>query len=606
MQGLEGAELQHAGLIPADIAAMQTTRALSSVYSQLGPHAEYGLGKAILDYVRTMGTGSMRSGGEEVRKARGIVERSILRPMNQRAAMLRDGSMMTGAGEVRVGGLFNSAAANDAVVEKAMMKATLDVGTLTNFSNITGGQSLGYVSLDTRMARGTVRPNSFTLYQSLDKSMAWQIVDFWAQATETGGAPPGAAFANYSSVSSGSLATSAGAYQLSNILLKLALDGRAITTALAAQNNYINVSEQENTNAALVVLKTIDWALYWGNATLYPNQFDGISQQLINAGYSSNIFNYQTFYNTVGVPKGWSAELTLYNLIYEAASQITSYSTYGHITHAFMSPAAMGSLQGLTTTQLNNVLTQISELQDRAPLVVNGNLVGMQTRVGHIQFPLDLFIDARMMPVFGATPTLATVTGPTKPVSVTVTVSGAALAGSQWTAAYAGGNYYYAVAGMNASGLESTLTYSAAVSGVITSGATSLVIAPPGAADATAFRVYRSGLGLSVAGSNNPIYFRYIGDLAANGSSNVTFIDNNSIIPGSTSIFLLDMDPIDLAIDFRTLLPLVRVELFASNLFMPWAVAMIGAVRLRIPKFHGIIANYVPTNPTFSPLQPNG
>ena len=54
----------------------------------------------------------------------------------------------------------------------AISKADLDVGTLTNFAQITGGQSLGYVSLDTQMARGTVRPNSFTLYNALHKSAA--------------------------------------------------------------------------------------------------------------------------------------------------------------------------------------------------------------------------------------------------------------------------------------------------------------------------------------------------------------------------------------------------------------------------------------------------
>ena len=54
-------------------------------------------------------------------------------------------------------------------------------------------------------------------------------------ASEIGGALPGAAFNAYSNVNSGSLATSAGQYNLNTITLRLALDGRAITAALAAQ-----------------------------------------------------------------------------------------------------------------------------------------------------------------------------------------------------------------------------------------------------------------------------------------------------------------------------------------------------------------------------------
>jgi hypothetical protein len=91
----------------------------------------------------------------------------------------------------------------------------------------------------------------------------------------------------------------------------------------------------------------------------------------------------------------------------------------------------------------------------------------------------------------------------------------------------------------------------------------------------------------------------------ASGTVGVTFQDTNAKIPGSEVIFLLDMDESDMAIDYRWLLPLTKIELFAQNLFMPWAVAAIGSVRLRVPKFHGMISNYVPDNPEWNPLSNN-
>jgi hypothetical protein len=492
----------------------------------------------------------------------------------------------------------------------ALMKADLDVGTLTNFSQITGGQSLGYVSLDVRMARGTVRPSSFTLYQALNKTAAYQVVDYWAYASATGGPLPAGAFADYSSVSQGALSTSAGQYELKSITLKMALNGRAITTALAAQNSFVNIEEQENTNAALTVLESVNWANYWGNPAIYPNMYQGIAKSLP----LENIFNFQEF-STSNASKGWSNEQTLFNMIYEVAGAVTKFRTYGQITHAFMSPGAISDLQGLVTTQLMNVANDITRFQSGLDgIIVNGDLQGMKTRFGNIQFPIDIFITARDKPAqsvtyneSGTSPATSVNPSPAASVAVTTLAAGSSGAsGSQWTTAYAAssGVYIYAVASADSSMNESTLTYSAPVSGIVAGGAYSVAITPPTANDMTAFRVFRSGLGYS-ASTPNPSSFRYIGDVVGNGTAVVTFVDLNAHIPGSDTLFLLDLDDDDQAIDFRYLLPLTKIELFAQSLYMPWAVAMIGAIRVKIPKFHALINNYVPTTPDWNPLSAN-
>lgn len=487
----------------------------------------------------------------------------------------------------------------------ALAKANLDVGTLTNFANITGGQTLGYVSLDTQMARGTVRPSSFTLYQSLHKTHAFQVVDYWAYASDTGGGLPGTAFASFSSVGTGTLATSAGKYSLQNILLKLGVNGRALTTALAAQNSFVDVAAQENANAALTVLETFNWSSYWGDASFYANQFNGIYKQLP----TKNIVDYQDWFNANAAAQGWSQSQALFNLIYQWAGQITSYNQFGRITHAFMSPQAAGSLQGLVTTVLNNILNAVTGHMDRPEgIVVNGDLQGMKTRFGEIMFPIDLFITVRdraaQAIVQNDGTTFATTSSPTPPASVSVAAA-TGVAGSKWTGSYVATGQFtqYAVASCDASMNESNLTWATPISGVASGGAYNLTIAGPAAADATAFRVYRSGLASTNANSSgNPASVRFVGTVAASGSGNVSFSDLNTKIPGSETIFLLDLDENDMAVDFRFLLPLTKIELFAQNLFMPWAVAAIGAVRLKIPKFNGAIQNYVGDNPTFNPL----
>lgn len=485
-----------------------------------------------------------------------------------------------------------------------LSKAALDVGTLTNFANITGGQSLGYVSLDTQLARGTIRPSSFTLYQALNKTHAFQVVDYWAYASDTGGPLPGAAFASYSGVGSGTLATSAGKYILENIQLKLAVNGRALTVALAAQNSFVDIAAQESTNAALDILNTVNWASYWGNTTLFANQFNGLDAS-IPAGNKIDFGSWSTAYASA---YGWSPSQTLFNLIYEAAGQITGFANYGRITHAFMTPVTAGSLQGLVTTLLNNVVT----MNGARGLVVNGDLQGIMTRFGEIQFPIDILISARDKPAVailnGDGTSQATTTNPTKPATVTVAVSAGTDPNNKFTTPYvaASGWYQYAVASCDANMNESTLTFATPTSGVTTLLSNVVSIAGPSAADASVFRVYRTGLlGANSNLSGNPGSFRYVGSIAAAGTGTVTFFDQNAKIPGGETIFLLDMDENDNALDYRYLLPLTKIDLFAANLYMPWAVAAIGALRVRVPKFHGMITNFIPDNPSFNPLSPN-
>lgn len=491
----------------------------------------------------------------------------------------------------------------------------LDVGTNMNFSQISGGQSLGYVSLDTQLARGTIRPDSFTMYQSLPKSAAFQIVDYWAYSDDIGGGPVGTNFTGFGNVSSGTLQTTAGMYNLMNVQLKLATNGRALTTALAAQNNFVDIAAQENANAALSILEDFDWAIFWGNPILYPNQPQGLHANLM-ANASGNIYDFQSYANSPNY-SGLSTDQLLFNLIYDVSAQQTKWGKFGHITHAFMSQTVVASLQSLTTTLLNNIVNvnsfALRSGGDRniQGMTVNGDIDGMNTRFGQIRFPVDIQIDARDIPVqavvYSNGTNYATMSNPTPPATVVATVSGAVMTGSLFSSAYtqSNGEYEYAVASTNANMTESMLTYSNAISGVMTGGAVTLAITGPVAADATVFRIYRSGLGYTLTSGQAAASFRYIGSIAASGGATVTYTDYNQIIPGSETIFLLDMDENDKAIDFRFLLPLTKIELFAQNLYMPWAVAMIGAPRFRIPKFHAMIQNFVPDNPKFNPLTPN-
>jgi hypothetical protein len=499
----------------------------------------------------------------------------------------------------------------DMAGDNAIMKADLDVGTLTNLAQVTGGQTLGWISLDTRMARSTIRPGSFTLYQMLKKTRANQIVDYWPSATSTGGALPGSAFNSYGSVTNGALATNAGTYDMNFITLKLALDGRAITMALAAQNSFVNVAEQETTNAALSLLSSMDWACYWGDPTIFPNQPQGLYGAIVSGAPSGNVVDFQQ-YKVAMESGGFSDPELLFKLIFQQAAEVVGFNRFGVITHAFMAPDTAGDLQGIPTGILNAIVNGTNRIADHQALVINGNLQGLNTRFGDIHFPVDLLMVSRDLPaqaitVPGVSGNAASTTL-TKPTSVTVAVSGANAA-SDWFGDYiatVSGGVVYGVAAADSLMNESTLTFSAVTSGVAAGGAYVVTVTPANDTNVIAMRVFRSGIYASgVATSTDPNSVRFIGTIVVpngNGTNPVTFTDLNTHIPGSETVFLLDLDEEDDAFDYRYLLPLTKLDLFANNAYMPWAVTSIGAPRVRIPRFHGLITNYVPTTPTFNPL----
>jgi len=478
-------------------------------------------------------------------------------------------------------------------------KSTMDVGYLTDLAALTGGQALGLISMDTRVIRGTVRPDSATLYNMLRKTRANQMVDFWVQALSTGGALPGSGFAATSSVTTGSIAANNGSYNTAYTTLKMLIDGRAMTVALAAQASFVDLQEQESANAAISQISSMDWAIYWGNSTLYSTQPNGLASLIPSA----NIYDFQASY----AGSSLSQQQFLYNFIYEIAG-IQESRQYGRTTHAFMDPLVAGDIQSLVTSRLDNWLNAGPNSSTHQPLIVNGDFRGMKTRFGDIAFPMDLFIAFRDRPaasyVNQLTGVAANSTTINSPTSVTAAVSTGVTAGSAFSSTYSGGPYVYAVAAADSSMNESALAFTATVSGIPASGSVTLTITPNGASQA-AYRIFRSGLGYTNPGTQNPSSFRLIGEVAANGSTAVTFTDLNTKIPGSMTIFLLDMDEEHDALDYRWLLPITKVDLFAQNLFMPWAITHIGTPRIKMPKYHMMIKNYVPATPEFNPQASN-
>ena len=524
---------------------------------------------------------------------------------------------------------------------EAVAKSVLDVGTLTNFANVTQGQSLGYFSLDTNLIRGTIRPGSFTLYASLPKSSAFQVVDFWTVVDRTGGAPPGSAFNPYSVASNpaGYAQVNASVYDMDTITLSLMSDARAVSVALAAQNNFVDVAEQETISAALSLLSTAEWTSFWGNQSVYAQQFNGLFNTITNrADWFQTYIQGQkiqqvTSNTTAAVPQ------SLFNMMMVLQANVAKYTRYGMVSHFHMDPNAIADIQATVTTQLQNFINLhpgnniAGRRMDAGPITVAGDIQGMTTRFGQAQFCNSILIPARDTPITAQTEYSTAgnnyeLPSALQPSSVTAVVNASGSQASyfnDYSATVSGWNflpgpYVYAVVACDTNMNETYPVFTAPVTGLTAGCTVALTITPPNPnTNITSYRVFRSGMGYNLASGQNPADFRYIGEVAFTAGSTTaqTFVDTNGVdivsgttklhrfIPGSSTIFGTDMHPESKALDWRYLLPLTKVELFSGNYLMPWAVVMIGAIRNLLPKYHGVIKNYIPIGSEWSPFSPN-
>ncbi len=501
-----------------------------------------------------------------------------------------------------------SAAKEYASKSEAMysLKAGLDVGLQTNLAQVVGGQALGHISLDTEVYRSTIRPNMFTIYYALKKTAAKQIVDYWPVVQDTGGPLAGGAWASFSGTYSNTPNYDSGDYRLNSMTLGLAYNARALTTALTVQNSFVNINDQETANAALTILKTVDWTIYWGNRNLYANVPNGIFPQIPAA----NLFDFRDFNNSTNASGNTPISQVLFNQILDACGQISGASSYGQPSHAFMGPNAFAKASQFAMQVVNNVVNLGPGAANRGSIFVNVDERGLNTGFGLVKFVGDVNIVSRNVPAQAQLKpdgtSYATASNPTKPATV-VAAPGTPASGRSFEAAFNNAKFLYGVAICDASTNESQLTFATSgtttnfVTTVTTGQAVTLTITP-GVADGTVARIYRSGAktptgytpGTTESSFASANRLSFIGEVALNGLTPVTFVDANQWIPGSEPVFLLDLNDFDNALDYRYLMPLSRINLYTNQLFTPWAVAHIGAPRVTIPKFHGCILNFVP------------
>lgn len=327
------------------------------------------------------------------------------------------------------------------------------------------------------------------------------------------------------------------------------------------------------------MLSDAEFLSFEGDSIIVPTEFDGIRAQIESLGSSDHVLDAE------------GKSLASIDLVNKAAATISGYGNFGQPTHLFMSQLCQADFDTGLDPAFRVPLTDVPN----GGISLGSPVVGIRTSWGNIKACPDVFIrdEAQQKPFQLDFPSVATANDTFKPVSA----AGAATSdtSSKFGGAHAG-NYYYLVTGVNAKG-QSTGVISSQVA-VAAGQKVTLTITASATGEETGYVVYRSRMN----GTNAPADFRYVGRIAKAGAT-TPFVDLNRLIPGSTTAYILNMTPGDMAITWRQLLPMLKFPLYPTvSAVIPWAQLMFGYLRIGKRKHHVVIKNIVPNGAQWKPF----
>lgn len=459
----------------------------------------------------------------------------------------------------------------------AELRKALEMGYGTDQASLNGGGALRIQSLDKTM-HATIQENKhFALFNALVKNNATATVDEWTEQSGVGGFLGGS-----TNTETGGIASSQGQYNRRVGLVKYLMTRREVSFVSTITNNIVEAEAVEQQNGAIQLLTDAEFLCFEGDSAVVPTEFDGIQAQIKSLGSSDHVIDAR------------AQSLASINLVNQAAATISGYGNFGTPTHLFMSQLTQADFDTNLDPAFRVPLTDVPQ----GGISLGAPVVGIRTSWGNIATKADVFIrdEAQQLPFELLFPAVAAANAGFKPAAVAVEVPvGSAGPTSKWTAAQAG-NYYYAVAGINAAG--QTVSVVTAVAAIGQGQKARLTITASATGQETGYVIYRSRQN----GSNAVADMRQMVRIPKTGATTV-FDDLNADVPGTTCAYVLNMSQGAQAINWRQLLPMTKFPLFPTvSAVVPWAQLLFGYLRVAKRKHHVIIKNVLPNGALWRPF----
>lgn len=477
--------------------------------------------------------------------------------------------------------MLNSLGGAGREVAKALT-GTLGAG--SDLANLNGAGALRVENLDPVLMSVTVQKKHFDLFNRLlpHKRNTFSMLDQQIIKKGIGGFPGSA----ISTETATGRPDRQGDYERLLTELGVFVDYRAVGLVTAMQGLMqqqasklnTNAVAEENVNAALTILESIEWSLFKGNRSVNGMEINGIARKLV-AEAGDHVTDLR------------GASITDESQIVNLANRAAMRPHFGHVDLAYCSSQVKIDLDNSIRSGYRvNLDSGVPNTEIGVPIkAIRYSAVGIAQ--GNVEVIPHAYVDEQDIPVEALN---AEACGPQAGAS-TLTSAVAVDGSSKFLAAHAGA-FFYGVEACQP-GQASVLKVLAAAQTVAAGEKVTLTIGQSATGTETYYNVYRG----RKAGSNAPNDMRLIGRVKKAGAT-TTFVDINDVIPGTSEIYLLTSNPSEGAMDWVQMLPMGQFPLAQTDLTMRWAVMLLGALRIPYAHKHAMVRNVLPSTALWKPF----
>jgi len=342
-------------------------------------------------------------------------------------------------------------------------------------------------------------------------------------------------------------------YERVTVLIKfLGVVGRVTHVANTIRAAHGNVVAMETMNKTMFLLQQLENALFFGDATLIPEQFDGL-ERLITDGAPQNIIDLR------GQPL---TEEFLNDQL------LRIRDNFGMATDSYWTTGVFADLA-------KQVYDRQRFMVPPAPGTLGATVNAFQGQHGKINMHDSVFIREGGLPVAAGIGSASK-----RPLAPTITValSAGANPASQFIVSD-NGTYAYRIVAGNRFGRSAPVNVGT-VAVVAGDGVTFTV--QDGGQGTTFYELYRSAPGAAIATS------RLVTKVARTGASQVV-TDLNARLPGTSTGFILMQN--QRSFSWSQLLPMTRIPLAAIDTSIRWAQVLYGAIKMYTPAKNVVVIN---------------
>jgi len=430
------------------------------------------------------------------------------------------------------------------------LRKALSAGQDINPPAVASGEGfpLRIESLEKTLKFVTYRMDDVRLWRNLSKLPAFNTVEEYNRLREYGASDTGAF------IQEGDLPESEDSkYSREFTVIKFMGTTRSVTHVMSLVRPATggSVIAQETVNGTAHLLKQIERALFLGDSSLIPEQWDGLDKQIRDGAPAENIIDLR------GAPLSE-------DVLNDGALTVKTAPNYGRPTDLYCSDGAYSDLaKGFYPAQRVNL--QPAGWQDG---MVGMSIKGFHSMVGPIMLNPDVFLES-------GGPANASAVGAAgkRPATPTEGAAPAAApnAASQFIASDAG-DYRYKVVAINRYGKSAPLVMSGPVT--VAAGDRVSMDITAGSPAPTAYEVYRSPKD-GAAGSEKLAF-----SVASAGAS-TTINDDNADLPGTSSAYLIQQNLEFFS--FKQLAPLSKIPLATVDTSIRFMILLYGALTVYAP-----------------------